>query len=422
MLTNNKIERLNTELTKKDIELNKIKLSNYVEFREDILKQIPFLKEELVDLKNANNKIIQEMIQLKEQVSMINDENASLNNIITSTNVYLLDAEIETLKEISTDLKKFSALLNNAYHQIKALGDDFQTRFGETDTELTLIDNNIDLFYESLSLAKEEYGSISIKYSDVSSKVNHSNAILNESIQTKTELYNILGLDENTNPKIQIERIENKLLKIGNVNYLAKDDYDVLHKRYLEMSENIVDLSLAKDTLLQHIDDIDKEISFRIESAFNSVSVNFSEIFKILFPGGNGSLSLTNKENILESGIEISAQPRGKKVKKISLLSGGERSLAAIAFLFAIFKSYPSPFYILDEVEAALDDSNLRRMLNLLDDFKNDAQFIIVTHQQQTMQVGDVLYGVTMEPGSGSRIFVKSKKQFEELVSKVSNE
>ncbi len=127
---------------------------------------------------------------------------------------------------------------------------------------------------------------------------------------------------------------------------------------------------------------------------------------------------MTDKENILESGIEISAQPRGKKVKKISLLSGGERSLAAIAFLFAIFKSYPSPFYILDEVEAALDDANLHRMLKLLEEFRNEAQFIIVTHQQQTMQVGDVLYGVTMEPGSGSRIFVKSKEQFEQLVSK----
>ena len=133
-------------------------------------------------------------------------------------------------------------------------------------------------------------------------------------------------------------------------------------------------------------------------------------------------MSLTNEKNILDSGIEINAQPRGKKIKKISLLSGGERSLAALAFLFSIFRSYPSPFYILDEVEAALDDANLHRMLDLLNDFKNDAQFIIVTHQQQTMQVGDVLYGVTMEPGAGSRIFVKSKKQFEELISENINE
>ncbi len=205
---------------------------------------------------------------------------------------------------------------------------------------------------------------------------------------------------------------------MGNVNYLAKDDYDSLKERFDDITSNIEDLSMAKKELLKHIAEIDEEISFRIETAFNSVSINFSEIFNILFPGGQGALTLTDKNNILDSGIEISAQPRGKKVKKISLLSGGERSLAAIAFLFAIFKSYPSPFYILDEVEAALDDANLHRMLKLLEEFRNEAQFIIVTHQQQTMQVGDVLYGVTMEPGSGSRIFVKSKEQFEQLVSK----
>ena len=149
--------------------------------------------------------------------------------------------------------------------------------------------------------------------------------------------------------------------------------------------------------------------------------MNFAEIFEKLFPGGNGKLELTDKENLLETGIEISAQPHGKKVKKLSLLSGGERSLAAIAFLFAIFKSFPSPFYILDEVEAALDDANLHRMINLLNYLKDDAQFLIVTHQQQTMHAGDVLYGVTMEPGSGSRVFIKTKEDFESLVIKKGN-
>ena len=417
-LTNKKLEQLSTELNKKNMELSKYNLSNFAEVKEGILKQIVCLKDELEDFKNTNSKITQEMIQLKEKVSLLVDENISLKNLISSTNVYLLDAEIETLKEVSINSKNFSVLLKNSYNQIKTLVDDFLVRFGETDMELSLIDNNIDSSYDSLTVAKEEYGSISIKYSDVSGKIIQSSNFLNESIQTKTGLFQVLGLDKNTNIDIQIIKVENKLVEIGNVNYLAKDDYDGLKKRYNEMSENINDLSLAKEVLLQHINGIDKEISFRIETAFNSVSVNFSEIFKILFPGGKGALSLTNKENILESGIQISAQPRGKIVKKISLLSGGERSLAAIAFLFAIFKSYPSPFYILDEVEAALDDANLHRMLNLLEEFRDEAQFIIVTHQQQTMQVGDVLYGVTMEPGAGSRIFVKSKEQFEEIVSK----
>ena len=214
-----------------------------------------------------------------------------------------------------------------------------------------------------------------------------------------------------------IKNCETTIESIGAVNYLAKEDYETLNTRYEDIQNSIDDLLLTKKELNSHIKEIESEITFRIESSFNSISVNFAEIFEKLFPGGVGTLQLTNKENLLDSGIEISAQPRGKKVKKLSLLSGGERSLAAIAFLFAIFKSFPSPFYILDEVEAALDDANLHRMIDLLDYLKNDAQFIIVTHQQQTMQAGDILYGVTMEPGSGSRIFIKTKQDFESLIT-----
>ena len=219
----------------------------------------------------------------------------------------------------------------------------------------------------------------------------------------------------------EIRSIEEQIEKIGVVNYLAKTDYEQLDARHNEISASIEDLTSSKKELLLHIKEIEDEIEFRIDSSFNSISVHFAEIFEQLFPGGKGSLELTNKENLLETGIEINVQPKGKKVKKLSLLSGGERSLAAIAFLFAIFKSFPSPFYILDEVEAALDDANLHRMINLLNYVKDDAQFIIVTHQQQTMHAGDILYGVTMEPGSGSRIFIKTKSEFENLISNESN-
>ena len=215
----------------------------------------------------------------------------------------------------------------------------------------------------------------------------------------------------------EIKDIELKLDEIGTVNYLAKEDFETLNSRFEDITSTIEDLNLAKKELLENITEIEKEIEFQIESSFNSISLHFSEIFETLFPGGNGSLSFTDKSNILETGIEISVQPRGKKVKKLSLLSGGERSLAAIAFLFSIFKSFPSPFYILDEVEAALDDANLHRMINLLKHVKNDAQYIIVTHQQQTMHAGDILYGVTMEPGSGSRVFTKTKKDFESMIN-----
>src|SRR5690606_27479952 len=131
-------------------------------------------------------------------------------------------------------------------------------------------------------------------------------------------------------------------------------------------------------------------------AAYADVSANFSLLFETLFPGGSGKLRLTMPEDLLNTGIELEAKPSGKNVKKLSLLSGGERSLTALAYLFAVFRSRPSPFYVMDEVEAALDDVNLRRFLNLIAEFRRDAQLLIVSHQKRTMEAADVLYGVTM--------------------------
>ena len=131
---------------------------------------------------------------------------------------------------------------------------------------------------------------------------------------------------------------------------------------------------------------------------------NYRQIFSTLFPGGEGKLTLTEPEKMLETGIELEAKPSGKNVRKLSLLSGGERSLTALAFLFAIFRSRPSPFYVMDEVEAALDDINLHRFLGLVSEFRNEAQLLIVSHQKRTMESADVLYGVTMAPGGSSQV------------------
>ena len=140
------------------------------------------------------------------------------------------------------------------------------------------------------------------------------------------------------------------------------------------------------------------------QTAFEDVSEHFSALFATLFPGGAGRVFLTEPDDVLNTGIEIEARPSGKNVRRLSLLSGGERSLTALAFLFAVFRARPSPFYLLDEVEAALDDVNLHRFLNLVDEFRNEAQLVIVTHQKRTMEAGDLLYGVSMPPGGSSRV------------------
>ncbi len=149
---------------------------------------------------------------------------------------------------------------------------------------------------------------------------------------------------------------------------------------------------------------VDDEIVRVFAEAFADVNEHFQDLMDTLFPGSTGRLVLTEPTDLLDTGVEVEARPAGKNVRKLSLLSGGERSLVALAFLFAVFRSRPSPFYLLDEVEAALDDVNLHRFLDLLHEFRDEAQLIIVSHQKRTMEAADALYGVTMTPGGSSKV------------------
>jgi chromosome segregation protein len=195
-----------------------------------------------------------------------------------------------------------------------------------------------------------------------------------------------------------------ELRRMGPVNPLAAEEYRELSERHEFMSSQLEDLERSRAELRKVMKALDEEIESRFVAAFDEVATKYEEYFTVLFPGGQGKMRLTDPDQPLTSGVEIEAQPHGKKIAKLSLLSGGERSLAALAFLFAVFSARPSPFYILDEVEAALDDANLRRFLRLLEAFRGESQLILITHQQQTMEAADVLYGVTMEPGGSSQV------------------
>ncbi len=147
---------------------------------------------------------------------------------------------------------------------------------------------------------------------------------------------------------------------------------------------------------MQIVEEIDGKMQGIFFDAFEDTRDAFAEVFPVLFPGGSGSISLTDPDNLLTTGVEVTVKPAGKKIERLSLLSGGERSLAAVALLIAIFKARPSPFYILDEVEAALDDANLGRLLTIFEDLRETSQLIIITHQKRTMEIADALYGVSM--------------------------
>lgn len=208
---------------------------------------------------------------------------------------------------------------------------------------------------------------------------------------------------EGISPKARVRELERELRIMGPINPLALEEYDALQERHQFLQDQLDDVRASRRELNKVIRAIDEEIMSVFSAAFADVSTNFEHLFGALFPGGTGRLKLTQPDNMLETGIEIEAKPSGKNVKKLSLLSGGERSLTALGFLFAVFRSRPSPFYVMDEVEAALDDVNLHRFLQLVQQFRDEAQLIIVSHQKRTMEAADSLYGITMQPGGSSR-------------------
>ncbi len=201
--------------------------------------------------------------------------------------------------------------------------------------------------------------------------------------------------------------LERDIRLMGPINPLALQEFTELQERHQFLEEQLNDVRASRRELAQIIAAVDVEIQSVFAEAFADVSVNFTNLFALLFPGGKGKLVLTNPDDMLNTGIEVEAQPPGKTFKKLSLLSGGERSLTALAYLFAVFRSRPSPFYVMDEVEAALDDVNLHRFLGLVSEFRRDAQLIIVSHQKRTMEAADCLMGVSMQPGGSSKVIIE---------------
>jgi chromosome segregation protein len=194
----------------------------------------------------------------------------------------------------------------------------------------------------------------------------------------------------------RLRTAERALTALGKVNPLALEEFSALEERHRFLTEQLEDLRRTRRDLLDIVKEVDERVEQVFAEAWEDVRVAFEDVFKRLFPGGEGRLVLTDPGNLLTTGVEVEARPPGKRVKRLSLLSGGERSLVAVAFLVSLFKARPSPFYILDEVEAALDDTNLGRLLEIYEELRENSQLLVITHQKRTMEVGDALYGVTM--------------------------
>jgi chromosome segregation protein len=208
----------------------------------------------------------------------------------------------------------------------------------------------------------------------------------------------------------RLKAAEKAYQQLGKVNPLALEEFAALEERHKFLSEQLEDLRKTRADLLQVVKEVDERVEQVFTSAYHDTAREFEGVFSRLFPGGEGRLILTDPENMLTTGVEVEARPPGKKVKRLSLLSGGERSLTAVALLVSIFKARPSPFYVMDEVEAALDDTNLQRLIGIMRELQESSQLIVITHQKRTMEVADALYGVSMQGDGVSKVISQRLK------------
>ncbi|HET7870124.1 MAG TPA: AAA family ATPase [Actinomycetota bacterium] len=259
---------------------------------------------------------------------------------------------------------------------------------------------------QALDRLREEYEEQDRVRGDLERRIRDAERLLREGHRAEPEEA-LAGLEEDDSVQAierRAELVQRRLGLLGRVNLLAGGEFEAMRERHDFMARELDDIRKARRDLMQVVARIDEEIAATFAAAYADVAASFEALFQELFPGGDGRLVATDPEDILATGIEIDARPGRKRVKRISLLSGGERALTALAFLFAIFKARPSPFYLMDEVEPALDDVNLHRFLRLIRGFVDDSQVLIVTHQKRTMEVAQMMYGVSMSREGTSRV------------------
>lgn len=252
--------------------------------------------------------------------------------------------------------------------------------------------------------AREAVGEIKVEIGRVEVQVEGAIGAITAQGQVLDEALGLPEPDDREALEAEVEDLRHKLATIGPVNEVAMDEYTRLKERADYIDEQVVDLERARGALAKITGAIERKMRRRFLSVFEAVNANFSEVFTLLFPGGQARLEMTDPDHLAETGIEIVAQPRGKRIQKMMLMSGGEKSLTALALLFAVYRTRTVPFYVFDEVEAALDDSNLSKLLDAIEQLKESTQLIVISHQRRTMEQADVLYGVSMQADGVSHV------------------
>ena len=391
---------LENNLRKKDLLISKIKeLENEINETDYDLKAI----EDKIYLINKDKMLKEE--ELNNKTTKINSLNLELEKIIfdINSNNKILEGSLSNEEE---------EILNKYYAALKTKTEAEQ-ELNSLNKEKISLNEELEDFETSLKKENSLYNAKSNELKDLEIKASRLEVKLDNLLNTLTENYSMTYDKAKENYKLDIEtssarnevsKLKKKIKELGIVNLAAPEEYNEVNERYTFLNKQIEDLNEAENTLLEIIDEMDKVMITEFSTTFKTVNEHFGETFRELFKGGHAELKLTEPDNILETGIDIVASPPGKKLSSISLLSGGEKTLTAISLLFAIIKSKPSPFCVLDEVEAALDEANVDTFGKYIQKLKNKSEFIIITHKKKTMEYADILYGITMQESGVSKL------------------
>lgn len=308
--------------------------------------------------------------------------------------------QAELAEAVLGHAREIAERAEDATDQAARRRDELTARRTETTTRLNAVRSEVSAARRALDAATKEFHQADMEASQASVRVeeaeNKAGEQLGIAIEDLVREYSPGEDFDRAAETRRLKRAEKDLGALGKVNPLALEEFKAMEERYNYLSQQLDDVIQTRHDLQNMIADVDQQILELFTQAWKDVEAEFPRVFATLFPGGEARLLLTEPDDMLTTGIEVEARPPGKKVKRLSLLSGGEKSLTALAMLVAIFRARPSPFYVMDEVEAALDDVNLRRLLALFEELRKDSQLIVITHQKPTMDVANVLYGVTM--------------------------
>jgi len=372
--------------------------------RQEIADQRDSARRSVEEIAAQRASIVERRRLSESRLAVVDSELAQLTLLPQSAE------DIASLGTIEESAESAVAMVSVHIETLRSRQRELRDQVGTANTELAVAEADREALDERRRSSADALGALDVELAELRVRLEATSEALRRDVDADEQA----ALDaprpeiaEGADMGERLEALEADLRRMGPINPLAAQEHAELAAEVEELEQQLNDLNQSRDDIKKVVAALDQKMEGLFTEAFDEIARLYHENFSLVFPGGTGSLRLTDPNDPLNAGVLVQAQPAGKKVGRLSLLSGGERSLAALAFLFAVFRARPSPFYVLDEVEAALDDANLHRFLRLVDTLRKDTQLVIITHQQQTMEAADVLYGVTMEPGDTSKVLSK---------------